>query len=78
MSFAQWLKTFEERARDSGISENTLRTALSNARFVMVPTQEQDTSLLTPLTALFEAALPFLNLAAFFVPLVGELLLFGR
>ena len=34
MSFAQWLKTFEERARDSGISENTLRTALSNARFV--------------------------------------------
>ncbi|WP_070414961.1 NEL-type E3 ubiquitin ligase domain-containing protein [Pseudomonas lundensis] len=52
-------------------------SVLSNARFVMVPTQEQDTSLLTPLTALFEAALPFLNLAAFFVPLVGELLLFS-
>ena len=52
-----------------------IEQVLSNARFVMAPTQEQDTSTLDQLRALFEAALPFLNLAAFFVPVIGGLLL---
>lgn len=34
LSFAQWLKTFEQRAAQSGISDTTIRTALSNAQFI--------------------------------------------
>lgn len=48
---------------------------LSCARFLIVPTQEQDTSNLSQLSALFEAAQPFLNLAAFFVPSIGRFML---
>ncbi|MFP3516009.1 DUF6543 domain-containing protein [Pseudomonas sp. SIMBA_077] len=48
---------------------------LNHALFMIVPTKEQDTSNLSQVSALFEAAQPFLNLAAFFVPSIGRLMM---
>ncbi|QIL72840.1 lytic murein transglycosylase [Diaphorobacter sp. HDW4B] len=33
-SFAQWLKSFEQRASDAGLSDKTIRGSLSNAQFI--------------------------------------------
>lgn len=33
-SFAQWLKAFEQRAADAGITDKTIRQSLSNAQFI--------------------------------------------
>ncbi|MBF5006964.1 lytic murein transglycosylase [Diaphorobacter sp. NR2-3-3-1] len=33
-SFGEWLKTFELRAADAGITDRTIRSALSNAKFI--------------------------------------------
>jgi len=50
--------------------------SLSNARTLAVPTDhESDESLLQRLVALFEAGQPLFNLAAFFVPGLGEVVL---
>ncbi|WP_070412256.1 NEL-type E3 ubiquitin ligase domain-containing protein [Pseudomonas lundensis] len=49
--------------------------ALSNARFLMVPTPEDETSTASRLNALFDTAQPLLNLAAFFVPVIGRIML---
>ncbi len=33
-TFAQWLKAFEQRAADAGLSDKTIQSALSNAKFI--------------------------------------------